>query len=411
MAKEQKKDLRILRSEKYLQLIASIVVLTIGFAGARALIKSRKSPSKVMVERPAPLVEVARLTAGDIDMQIQGYGSVTPKVEVEISPQVAGMVVWMNPNFRAGGYIEANEPLIKIDPRDYELAARQARATVAEATVALDTEKAEALVAKSEWQQINPGKEPESPLVLRQPQIRRAEASLESAKARLDTAKLNLERTVLSLPITVRIVTAQVDLGQYVGVGRAIGAAYGADVMEIEVPLEDSELAWFNVPGSDTANQDYAHADIIADFAGQSRIWSGKVVRTTGQIDRNSRLVSIIVEVFNSKDRSDSKYALVPGMFVEVQIKGKTLKHAVAVPRDAVRTGNTIWLAENGKLRIHQLDIIRTDKKFAYSVMDTEDEMQIILSSLDAVTNAIPIRTERDLQTDPKPEPNSGEEK
>ena len=46
--------------------------------------------------------------------------------------------------------------LLKIDPRDYELAVQQAKAFVAEAQVSLDLEKAEAEVARKEWKQLNP---------------------------------------------------------------------------------------------------------------------------------------------------------------------------------------------------------------------------------------------------------------
>jgi multidrug efflux pump subunit AcrA (membrane-fusion protein) len=91
-------------------------------------------------------------------------------------------VVWISPQFKAGGFIRRNEQILKIDPRDYELAVQQANAAVAEAQVRLDLEKAEAKVAIEEWQQLHPNEEPTSPLVFREPQIRQAEARLESAK-------------------------------------------------------------------------------------------------------------------------------------------------------------------------------------------------------------------------------------
>ncbi len=379
--------------------IASFVIAS-AVALAWLMVVSRKPPQRVEIEVPAPLVEVERLSVRDIPMVVSSYGTVTPKVEVEIAPQVAGNVVWVNASFRAGGIISANQPIIKIDPRDYELAVRQAEALVAEADVVLDIEKAEAAVAKKEWQQLNPNTEPDSPLVLREPQIRRAEAQLESAKARLETAQLNLERTVVSLPIDVRVINEQVDLGQFVAVGRSVGSAYGIEAVEIEVPLEDDELAWFDIPrqsGAVNADHDSAEATIahvVANIAGRRHVWIGYVKRTTGEVDRNSRLVSVVVEVTNPSDPAGETPPLVPGMFVKVQIQGRTLKNAVAVPRDAVRQSNEVWLVNDGKLRIRPLDIVRADRNFAYAVSGVEHGDMIVLSSLDAASDGMNVRTQ-----------------
>ncbi|MHC4749399.1 MAG: efflux RND transporter periplasmic adaptor subunit, partial [Planctomycetota bacterium] len=164
----------------------------------------------------APLVKVEQLHVRDIPMVIQGQGTVNPKVEVDIIPEVAGKVVYIHPELKVGGLIRGDEQILRIDPRDYELAVRQADATVADANVKLDTEQAEAGVARKEWSELHPDTEPTSTLVLREPQIRKAKAMLESAEAQLDFAKLRLERTSLSLPFDALIISEKVDLGQYV---------------------------------------------------------------------------------------------------------------------------------------------------------------------------------------------------
>ena len=236
-------------------------------------------------------------------MIVLGYGTVTPRLQVEIVPQVSGKVVWVNPQFRAGGFIRRGELILKIDPRDYELSLRQANAAVAEAQVMLYLEKAEAKISKEEWLQLHPGQEPDSPLVFREPQIRQAQARLESAEAGLATANLNLERTRPSLPVDAVIMNERIALGQYVMIGQSMGAAYGIESMEIEVPLEDKELAWLAVPDNTVSvnaaqsPKKGAIARVSANFAGEEKCWLGYVVRTTGQVDITSRLISVVVEV------------------------------------------------------------------------------------------------------------------
>ena len=387
------------RGRAWLQALVTLVVLAAGVAILMVFIKFRKSPERIEQDVPPPLVQVRTLRTSDIQMVIQGYGTVSPKVEVGIIPEVAGKVVFVHSELKGGGIVPANERIVRIDPRDYELAVRQADAAVAEAQVRLDTEVAEAAVARREWRQLHPETEPSSPLVLREPQIRRARAGLESAKAQLATAELRLERTTISLPFDVLIASESVDLGQYVGVGQALATAYGIDAFEIEVPLEDGDLAWFDVFQSSvslphqTSGSDRVSAAVHADFAGSAHTWSGHVTRTTGQVDRMSRMVPVVVEVPRPLAASEGKPPLLPGAFVEVLIAGKTLKNAVAVPRDAIRGQNSVWLVNDNRLHITPLDIVRADKEFAYVTSGIPDGAALVTSALDAVVEGMTVRT------------------
>ena len=383
-----------------LQPLLAVGIVIAGVLIALVFIKLKKSPQRMEQDVLAPLVKVEQLHVQDIPMVVRGYGTVSPKVEVDLVPEVAGKVVYIHPELKVGGLIPANRKILQIDPRDYELGVQQADAAVADAQVKLETEQAEAKVAHREWNELHPNTEPTSPLVLREPQIRKAKAALESAKAQLATAKLRLERTSLSLPFDALIISEKVDPGQYVVVGQSLGRAYGIDAVEIEVPLEDDELAWLDVfENSISVNGDRASAKTMpakvkSDFAGAEHVWSGYVVRTTGQVDKTSRMISVVVEVPKPFDTSNGAPPLLPGVFVEVIIEGKTLRNAVAVPRDAIREGNKVWLVNDGRLRIRSLEIVRADRNFAYAVSGVDDEAIIVISSLDVVVDGMVVRTQ-----------------
>ena len=388
-----------------IQLLLVVVIIAIGIVIAVVFIKLKKPPQRQEQIVLAPLVKVERLDRRDIQMIIRGYGTVNPRLQVEIVPQVSGKVVWVNPQFKAGGFIRRGEMILKIDPRDYELSLRQANAAVAEAQVMLDLEKAEAKLAKEEWQQLHPGQEPDSPLVFREPQIRQAQARLESANAGLATANLNLERTRPSLPVDAVIMNERIALGQYVMIGQSMGAAYGIESMEIEVPLEDKELAWLAVPDNTLSvnaaqsPKKGAIARVSANFAGEEKCWLGYVVRTTGQVDITSRLISVVVEVLEPFKDSDSTPPLLPGMFVEVAIEGNILKNAIAVPRDAMHNNNEVWVATEGQLYVQSLDIVRADRDFAYADSGLDDGDMIIVSSLDMVIEEMKVRIQAEPET------------
>jgi multidrug efflux system membrane fusion protein len=397
-------------SKRWLQLLLVLVILGFG-AGIAALLRyTRQAPAKVEQVNLSPLVKVQAVHQQDIQMIVRGYGTVQPKVQAEVVPQVPGKVVQINDNFRIGGFVPAGQALVIIDPRDYELAAQSAEAEVARAEVDLELEMAEAEVARQEWQQLNPAQQPPSALVFREPQIRQARTKLQAAGAQLATAKLNLERTVISLPFDGKVISQTVDLGQYVTVGQPIGKLYSIEAVEIEVPLADSELAWFNVPanpvsvnGGDPTNTG-SEVELRANFAGGEHSWQGRVVRTTGQVDTASRLVSVVVEVHEPFKDADGRLPLVPGMFVELLIKGKMLNKAIAVPRYAVHNGNQVWVVRQGRLNIQELRIVREDRDYAYVLSGVEDGEIIVLSSLDMVTNGMQVRTQ---QTEGLPEEQS----
>ncbi len=371
--------------KRHRQFTTSVIVILAGILLTIIMVAVKKPPAKVKYPEVAPLVKTVRLRPSDIEMLIKGYGTVKPKSQVQLVPQVGGRVVELNPQFRAGGVIKAGQEIFRIEPKDYELAVEQAQANVAEAEVKLDIEKSEAVVARREWQQINPGVEPNSMLVLREPQIRQAQALLDSAAAALSKAKLNLDRTSITLPLDICVTEKKVDLGQYIAAGQSVGTAYGIDAVEIAVPLEDAELAWFDIPGS--------VAEVRADFAGAVKIFNGQVKRTTGQVDELSRLVYVVVEVANQIDEDGAiKDALLPGTFVTVSIKGKTFKNAYAVKRDWIRNGEEIWTANNDVLYITPVEVVRADDEYAYVKLSGSDVIEVVTGSVDAVVDGMKIR-------------------
>jgi len=358
------------------------------------------SPDKKEQEILAPLVMVKHLKAADIPMVIRAYGTVSPKVEVDIVPEVSGKVISVNSELKAGGLIPAGDKILQIDERDYKFAVQQSDAVVADAQVKLEIEMAEAEVARRAWEKMHPGTEPNSPLVLRESQVRQAKAALESARAQLETAKLRLERTGLSLPFDALIISEKVDLGQYMVAGQPVAVAYGIDTVEIEIPLEDEELAWFDIfedsasLNSKRALSKKTPAIVKADFAGAEHIWKGYVTRTTGQVDKMSRMISVVVEVPKPFERSNGRPPLLPGIFAEVLIKGKVLKNAMAVPRDAIHDSNKVWVVKGDSLSIQSLEIVRADKDFAYAMASVDRNTTIVTSSLDTVMEGMKVRTQ-----------------
>ena len=376
-------------SSKALKFVIPPIVVIAGIAAAAMIASARKAPPRV--DRPplGPLVEVLPTEISDVPVVITGHGEVVARVVVDIVPQVAGQVVEAHPSLVAGGFFNAGEVLVVIDPRDYDLAVERAQAAVARAKVTLEREQAEAEVAREEWYGLHPDEEPTA-LVIREPQIRQAEAEYAAAVADLSVAKLALERTNISLPFDGVVVSENVDVGQFVGNGNRLATVYGTDAVEVRVPLDSREMAWFDVPSRRGGTG--SSAEVSASFGGTRSIWQGQVTRMEAQVDQISRMVHVVIEVPKPYDTSADHPALLPGSFVDVRISGRTLNEVVSVPRYAVREGGQVWVFADGKLQIRDVSVLRAGRQQTLISSGLAEGDLVIISSLDAVTDGMTVR-------------------
>jgi RND family efflux transporter MFP subunit len=380
-------------SSHIFQFALVVVILAVAggiFVGLKLL---KKEPVKIERSFPGPMVNVMTVKKSDVQMTVHGYGTVRAKTEIEIVPEVAGKIIEVHPQWADGGFFTRSEFLLKVDPSDYELAVQRAEAGVARAQVKLEQEQAEGEVAREEWNQLNPGEEPTSPLVLRVPQIREAQAELKAAEAELQKARLDLERTVIWAPFNGRIISKNVDTGQYVQAGQAVAEVYGTEVVEIPVPLEDKDLAWFDLPTAHTQQVDHpkVQATILYDYAGQPCKRIGYITRSNALVDKNSRMIHVIVEVEDPFANGDLS-PLVPGTFVRVEIQGRQLKDTFVVPSHAVRNGREVWVANDSNLHIKPVSIARRTPRHTYIGKGLNHGDLLILTSLETATEGMKLR-------------------
>lgn len=378
-------------SRNMLQILLVVVVLILGAGATAALILSRQAPETV--ERPTrgPLVEARTVTTETVRADIAGQGEVRARRSVQLAPQVTGRVVATHPSLVAGGRMRAGETLLRIDPRDFELAVERARAAVARSATTIEREQAEADAAVAEWREMQ-GDAEAPPLLARKPQIAQARAELAAAEADLATAKLNLGRTRLDVPFDGMVVEESVEVGQLVTAGQSVATLYGTDRVEVRVPLADRELAWIEMP----TGQDGPPAEVRVDFAGGDHSWSGTATRLESQVDARSRMVQLVVEVPRPFDPADDRPPLMPGTFADVVIEGKTLEDVIVIPRFALRADDMVWVVDDGTLSIRPVEVLRADRDRVYLGRGLSSGERIIVSSLDAVTEGMAVRVAED---------------
>lgn len=393
---------------RLLQILLPVVALAIGAGALFLMIALRPEAEPAEQHVPVPVVRTMVVQAETVQITVPTQGTVEPRTEIDLVPQVSGKIVEMSHSLTDGGFFEKDEVLLKIDPRDFQLAITRAAASVAQAEQRLKTEEAEAEIARKEWEALGRGGKP-NPLVLREPQLAEARASLAAAEAALEEARLDLERTEILAPFAGRVREESVDIGQFVTTGSRLAQIYSVDYAEVRLPVPDNELAYIDLPLSyrnGASAPPGPEVRLHADFAGKRHVWKGVVVRTDGQIDSRTRQVTLIAQVENPYGRSEKEQPpLAVGMFVQAEILGRKYENVVVLPRSALREAGQVAVVEGeGVIRFRSIDVLRSDRNQVIVRGGLESGEVVCLSILEAMTDGMQVQIDpADDQLKPGP--------
>ena len=369
------------------KIMIPIVIILAGILLIMGLKMIRKKPQKKEMTVKAPLVQVRKFPQKTQNIIIKGNGAVTPEVSVNLVSEVAGTIINVSENMKTGKKFYKGEVLFSIDPTDYELRLKSARAQLLQQKMLLKTEQRNHEIAKMEWEEfsrLNPNVKPDS-MTLRIPQLKIAEANYESAEANLELAEINLNRTSIKAPFDGIVINRQIDNGQFVGAGTALAVIYSTDLAVITVPVKNSDLKWLN----DTFK---GKAILRADYLGEEQQWTGKLVRKEAAVDNSSRMTNLIVEV---KNPYFSDKILPFGLFVNAEIFGRSVENAVVLPRHLVRADNTVLTVSNAKIEIKPVEVLRFSDETALIGSGISGSDQIVTSQLDIATQGMKVRVKQ----------------
>lgn len=408
-----------------ISLILFIVIIALAATASTYMISTREKPKAVPNVQPVWLVSVTKIKPINSQIMIEGEGTVNAKNATDVIPQVSGKVIKVHPELNAGGTIPKNEPFIEIEPTDYEIALKTVEAEIKSLNASISAAQADIAQAKTDLEDKKDERDRTQKLLennvanqreydkarrayeISRAKLQSAEARLESTVASLNAAEVNreqalvnLERTKVTLPYDAIVVSESVDVGMYILVSQKIAHVYQRSTFEIPVPLTDDELKWLNLEGviSPESNKPKPNVTVSGQYAGIRCEWEGKVARIANEVDQRTRMQKLIIEVKDTDPQNIKR--LVPGMFTTVKIQGRMLDNIFRIARNALRDNDTVWLMKDNKLIIQPVEVLRkTDKEMLIGQGLTAGD-QIIISSLEAVSNGMKVRTQTEANSD-----------
>ncbi len=377
-------------SAKFKKLLPIIVLASLIFL---AYIVTSNPPSTKR-GRPSAVpqlnVQVQKLTRDDMAITISSYGTIKPRTQSRLLPQVSGQIINISPKFRAGGFFEQGDVLVQIDKRDLVAEVKISQSNLFSAKQRLSEEQARVEQAKLDWQRL--GNSAQAPdLVLRKPQLMAAEADVYSAQAGLVKAELALERSEIVAPYTGRILSKSVDVGQVVSVGTELAEIYAVDYVEIRLPLKNKDLPYMVLPESSRYEDENVHQQptvtIYSDLVARQS-WQGKVVRTEGAFDAESQQLFVVAQIDDPYGKNDDgNLPLKIGQYVSAKIQGKIIKQALAIPNRAIYQGSYVYVVEDNILKRKNITIAWQNDDVAVIKSGLEANEMLVLTPLGQVTS------------------------
>jgi membrane fusion protein, multidrug efflux system len=246
----------------------------------------------------------------------------------EVRPQVNGVI--RARNFTEGSYVRQGQPLYQIDPSLYRAAVNQAQANVAAARATLDAAQVRANRYKplAEMEAISKQEYTDAAA-----QARQARASVAQNSAALDTARINLRYTTIPAPISGRIGRSLSTVGALVTANQAdpLAVIQRLDPIYVDIQQSSADLTTLRrtlaaggaQPGSTQVRlmledgSDYG-------FTGTVQFSENLVNESTGTVTLRARF-------------PNPQGVLLPGMFVQALFTQAVDTGVFLVPQQALQ--------------------------------------------------------------------------
>jgi HlyD family secretion protein len=285
---------------------------------------------------PAPTVNTAAVTRGDVVDTVGATGTLQAVTTVQVGTQVSGTIQSLYADFNS--LVRKNQVLARLDPSLFETQIEQARANLIRAQADLDRLRVSLEDARTKLNRANElsGRQliPQSDLETAQvnvrsieAQIRSSEAQVTQARASLNQNEVNLQHTVIRAPIDGLIISRNVDVGQTVAASMQAPTLFvlAADLtkMQVVANLDESDVGRIR-PGQHVSFRVDAYP--AEDFDG-----SVSQVRLQPIVQQNVVTYATVIDVPNPELK------LKPGMTANVNVEVRKRSNVLRLPNAALR--------------------------------------------------------------------------
>jgi membrane fusion protein, multidrug efflux system len=305
---------------------AVFIVTAVGVVGVIYALSSRRPSNAMTPSTAAPSVAVSVVTKGDLPLELQALGTVTPLSTVTVKSRISGYLTAVA--FKEGQMVRKGELLAQIDPRPYEAALAQAQGQLIKdqallRNAQLDLTRHERLLAQDSTSRQNFDTATST--------VRQLEGTVISDQAQVDAQRLDLAYCHIVAPIDGRAGLRQVDPGNYVQATDPTGLVVITQIQPISVIFTIAQVQLG--PVLKRLRADAALPVVAYDGNDTAVLGEGVLDTLDNQIDTSTGTVKLRA-VFANRDGD-----LFPNQFVNTRLLVDTRQDVLLVPTGAIRYG------------------------------------------------------------------------
>lgn len=414
----------LLLGKALLQTVLALAVVFGAVQGMNYFIATKPDVAKRPVQEKSYAVVTAPVLRADHTPSISVFGEATAGRTVDLRALVAGEVVLVHPELKAGGLVSEGEELVVVDKFDYEGALTEAQANLAEERAALveslgrvelekanvvrareqlefaqrDLERAEDLLQRGSVtertaderkllvSQRQQGLEQrQNALALEQAKVVQQEAAIERYIWRLENAERQLANTVLKAPFDAVVRSEAAQPGRLINVNDVIASIYARDELEVRFTLSDNQYGRL-----------VAESGTVVDRP-VTVLWTlgNKVLEYDGIVDRTGADVASNrggVDVFAKITMAAGQTPLRPGAFVEVVIPDQTYPGSFRLPETAIYGEGTVYVIKGNRLVARKVAPRAFDDGFLIVEGDLKDGETVLATRIPEAGEGLLVR-------------------
>jgi membrane fusion protein, multidrug efflux system len=296
-------------------------------------------------------ITTATATKGDLGVYLNAIGTVTALYTDSITAQVTGVITAVH--YKEGQVVRKGDPLIDIDPRQYEAQVTQAEGALERDQNLLAQAEMDLQRYKDAWAR---NAIPRQTLEDQEKVVLQDQGTVKNDHGTLRFDQVQVEYCHITAPISGRVGLRLVDPGNLVTANATTSLVVITETQPITVvaTISEDNLA-------EVMEQPHHGVNLPLDAwdrANEKKIATGKVTSFDNQIDTTTGTIKVRAQFDNKTG------ALYPNEFVNTRVLVKTLHNQILLPSSAIQhngSASFVYVIQNSQANTRSVTTGVTD--------------------------------------------------
>ena len=326
------------------------------------ILKITKNNETLQVQINKPMkVETEKVFLKDLKPEFIFYGNIKGLNQIDIIAKLSGKIVKVSPKVFLSNQFYKGEIIFEIDNFEYKQILIEKRTILEdyqnelsssyliyeEAKKQLEIKKKDYdrklklygdIITKKELEKSQLSYSVAKTKTLdEQAKIKSLESNIEIAKTQLKVASRNLNDTKYKAPFDGKVSNSFIEVGMVLSTGKSLGRFINTNSLNVEFFVGENTYTKLGDYQKNLINISWARS-------GYKNNYKGKIFYVDSAIDKDRS--GLIMKA--TLEKIDPKDPIKPGVFVEVKIKGETIKKSFLIDENSIYENSYIFVLENG---------------------------------------------------------------